>query len=147
MITIVGSARGSASLPNKNSVPLTKNCNYDKTHIMCIIISSNKQFEPSKRYNLATSPGQDTHTAASKAHGKCNQTSITINGIYSNRQRPSSARTATLSSFDRTIINNRRRDHPSAHHRCSSPYTIAARPTQLCTVSYGPCTNKYEGDG
>ena len=65
---------------------------------MCIIIISNKKFNPSKRYN-ATSPGQfDKNTVSSKAHGKCIRLRSPLMESFSNRQRPSSARTATLSS-------------------------------------------------
>ena len=116
---------------------------------MCNINSSNKNFDHRNDTMLHRQDIRQTIKQHGRIEGtwKVHQTSITINGIIFQPSTSIKCKTATLSSFDRTIINNRRRDHPSAHHRCSSPYTIAARPTQLCTVSYGPCTNKYEGDG
>jgi len=146
VITIVGSARGSASLPNKNSVPSTKIAGYDK-HTSCATSTAATKTSIIETIQCYIARTFDKQHGRIEGTWKVHQTSITINGIIFQPSTSIKCKTATLSSFDRTIINNRRRDHPSAHHRCSSPYTIAARPTQLCTVSYGPCTNKYEGDG
>ena len=148
MITIVGSARGSASLPNKNSVPSTKNCNYDKTHIMCIIISSNKKFDPSKRYN-ATSPGHSTNnTAASKAHGKCIRLRSPLMGSFSNRQRPSSTKLQhyhrSIEQSSTTVDETIRAHIIDAARRIPSPPDLHSY--AQCPTDHAPTSTKVMGN-
>ena len=143
MITIVGSARGSAGY---------KNCKLRKTHIMCIIISSNKKFYPSKQYNDTTLHRQDIRqtTRPHRRHmAGAHQTLITKNGIIF---QPSTSIKCKQQHYHRSIkqSSTTRADEASrAHitHHSLMQLAVAARPTQLCTVSYGPCTNKYKGDG
>ena len=102
MITIVGSARGSASLPNKNSVPSTKIAGYDK-HTSCATSTAATKtsiIETIQCYIARTFDKQSNNTAASKAHGKCIKLRSPLMGSFSNRQRPSSAK---LQHYHRSI--------------------------------------------
>ena len=111
MITIVGSARGSASLPNKISVPSTKIATTIK-HTSC---ASSSAATTNSNHRTIHHPTDNStkNTAASKAHGKCNQTPITINGTFSNRQRPSSANSNII--IDRTNNHQQPSTRPSEH--------------------------------
>ena len=143
MITIVGSARGSAGY---------KNCKLRKTHIMCIIISSNKKFYPSKQYNDTTLHRQDIWqtTRPHRRHmAGAHQTLITKNGIIF---QPSTSIKCKQQHYHRSIKQSSTTRADEAirahitHHWCSLPSPQDLHSYAQCPTDHAPTSTKVMGN-
>ena len=144
MITIVGSARGSASLPNKNSVPSTKIAGYDK-HTSCATSTA-----ATKTSIIETIQCYIARTF-DKQHGRIEGTwqvlirlRSPIMESFSNRQRPSSANNNII--IDRSNNHQPERTSHIIDAACRIPSPQDLHSYAQCPTDHAPTSTKVMGN-